>query len=92
MSETFKAFITKHVATRGIYSIDAELMQTDTIRDTKSEWDNYFYGEGRDWHRTWDSAVAKAEKIRSAKIASLQKSIRKLERITWVKPQMDRSE
>ena len=41
------------------------------------------HGEGKDWHRTKESAVKRAENMRAAKIASMRKSIAKLEKMTW---------
>ena len=38
---------------------------------------------GKDWHRTPESALARAEEMRKAKIASLKKSIAKLEAMTF---------
>ena len=51
-----------------------------------NRWDEHFHGEGLDWHRTWESALARAEKMKEAKIASLNKSIRKIERMTFANP------
>jgi hypothetical protein len=43
----------------------------------------YFHGEGCEWHRAEDSAIARAEKMRLAKIKSLRKSIKKLESLSF---------
>ncbi len=37
------------------------------------------HGEGSQWHRTKDSAIAKANNMKKRKIASLKKQIEKLE-------------
>ncbi len=44
---------------------------------------HYFRREGRDWHRTRKAAVARAEKMRDDKIASLRKQIERLEKLTF---------
>lgn len=43
-------------------------------------WNDYYHGEGKEWHRTRESAVAKAEEMRCKKIDSLKKQIEKLEK------------
>lgn len=37
------------------------------------------HGEGKDWHRTRESAIKRAESMRIAKIASLKSQLAKLE-------------
>jgi hypothetical protein len=46
---------------------------------------NYAHGEGRQWHRTQESALARAESMRKAKIASLRKSIARLEALSFAR-------
>ena len=41
------------------------------------------YGEGLEWHRSRASAIARAEEMRKAKIASLKKQIAKLEKLSF---------
>lgn len=43
----------------------------------------YLHGEGKEWHRTRESAVARAEVMREAKIASLKKAISRLEKLRF---------
>jgi hypothetical protein len=44
------------------------------------KYNQLFHGEGRDWHRNKESAVEQANKMKANKIASLKKSIAKLEK------------
>lgn len=46
----------------------------------------FLFGEGREWHRTKESALREAEKMRTKKIASLQRQISKLEKMQFEKP------
>ena len=39
----------------------------------------YLHGEGKEWHRTPEEAVARAEEMRKAKIASVRKQLARLE-------------
>lgn len=77
-----KAYVTKYALTAGIQEVDGEL-----FADGRAiKWGSYFnsaHGEGVEWHRTREGAVEKAHEMRTKKIASLRKSIAKLERMTW---------
>jgi len=42
-----------------------------------------FHGEGKEWHRTRESAVKRAEAMRVKKIAAYKKSIKKLEALKF---------
>lgn len=84
-----KAFITKYCLSIGIQEVDdAEHDQKFTSMISVPSLGPFanFHGEGMEWHRTYEAAVAMAHKIRLRKIASLKKSIAKLEALTWSKP------
>jgi hypothetical protein len=77
-------WITKYALTEGIQETDAEHCLAAAPKGTMINCPSLgvfatFHGEGRDWHRTKEGAVAKAEKMRLAKIVNLQKMIKKLE-------------
>jgi hypothetical protein len=82
-----KVFVTKYALTAGIQEIEVKQSENypEMVTNIANSYQT-FHGEGRDWHRTWDSAAAHAEKMRVGKIASLKKSIHKLERLTWARP------
>lgn len=82
-------FITKYALSDGIKEVELldtsheGRMATVQFREAKN-WDSgraYFYGEGKDWHRTKDAAIARAEEMRTKKIASHNKSIAKLQKL-----------
>ena len=79
-----KVWITKYALSSGIEHIDVLQseshpdMVTDVLHRHRS-----FHEEGRDWHRTEAAAIAEAEKMRVAKIASLKKQIAKLEKLSF---------
>ena len=80
MSEKFKAFITKYAMTQGILEREVEVcaeVSTQMVKGTGVF--ECYHGEGRDWHRTREGAVARAEEMRRKKIASLKNTIKKLE-------------
>lgn len=81
-----KAYITKHALTAGIIEVDAEVctaISTNMIAYKDGDYDCYAHGEGKQWHRTWARAVARARIVRDAKIASLAKSAKKLKALDW---------
>ena len=83
-TDTFPAWITKYALTTGIEEIIAEQTgRKGTIIADKSIHFYYYYGEGIEWHRTREGAVIRAEEMRAEQIASLQKSIADLEKVSF---------
>lgn len=84
MADLTTVYSTKYVLTAGIEKITGELSgNTFSYKQEESFWTTYLHGEGRDWHRTEESARKRAEEIRLKKIASLKKQIAKLELLTF---------
>lgn len=80
-----KVWITKYALTQGIFSIDAEDEGGGMVADRRTHAAIYYHGEGREWHRTHDAAIVRAEVIRDAKIASIEAQLRKLRAMTFAK-------
>lgn len=79
-----KVWVTKYALTEGIVTYDAEDAVGGMIAiRTAGHMSQYFHGEGREWHRSLDGAISRAEEMRIAKIASLKKSLAKLEKLTF---------
>jgi hypothetical protein len=76
-----KFWITKYATTEGIFEVEGEVTEIASMLrySDQHSCNRYVHGEGRDWHRTKESAIARAEVMRKAKLASLRKSIAKLE-------------
>lgn len=77
-----KVWITKYALTQNIYAIDAQECHIPSMVSGGGLFENY-HGEGREWHRTKNSALARAEEMRTKAIASHQKSIAKLEKLVF---------
>lgn len=80
-----KVWITKYALTDGIKEL--EVKQSEEYPDMVKgglEYDSYYHGEGREWHKTYESAVARAEEMRLKKIDSLKKQIAKWEKKRFV--------
>lgn len=78
-----KVWITKYALTYGIEEKEAERdmkvspdMITIVNKDTMNE---FYHGEGKEWHLTKESAIKKTEEMRDKKIKSLQKQLEKLQ-------------
>ena len=82
-----KAWITKYALTSGIQEVTGSVSTIGSggmfCYGNASYGGQTAHGEGKDWHRTREGAVQRAEKMRTAKIASLRKSISKMEKLTW---------
>lgn len=89
MSEKpFDVWITKYALTEGIQKTTAiqvgpSMIQQYTEKVTGMTMTFYYHGEGREWHRTLDSALKRAEAMRVAKIKSLQAKIANLQRLNF---------
>ena len=78
-----KVWITKYALTQGIIETEGEVsVDLPDILDAKGIV-NYLHGEGKEWHRTKESAIQKAEEMRQKKIASRTKQIEKLEEMRF---------
>ncbi|MFR3727660.1 hypothetical protein [Lacrimispora sp.] len=75
-----KVWITKYALTSGIKEMEVE--QSEDFPDIVKgkTWNDSYHGDGREWHRTYESAIAKAEEMRLKRIESLKKQIAKLEK------------
>ncbi len=74
-----QVWITKYALSQGIFKSDVEDEGKGTVKEVACPFSLYYHGEGKEWHRTKESAIAKAEEMRREKIADLKKQIEKLE-------------
>lgn len=76
-----KVWITKYALTKGILEKEVEDCGDGMVKDSESYLPSYYHGT--DWHKDKKSAVAKAEEMRIKKISSLEKQIKKLEKMNF---------
>lgn len=80
-----KVWITKYALTQGIFTRDVEKAREYpglvTVKGS-ALWDSY-HGEGKEWHRTRESAVKRAEQMRDKKIASLEKQLARIKGLSF---------
>lgn len=75
-------WITKYALTDGIFEIESELYNDGMVMDSRKNPLRVYYHTG-DFHDTHELAIAKAEKMRAAKIKNLRKQIEKLEALKF---------
>ncbi|MCB4358463.1 hypothetical protein [Quatrionicoccus australiensis] len=81
-NEKIKAWVTKYSLTEGIKEVEGEVCHK--ISSEMLAYDKHKYAHGKDWHRTQDAAIARAEEMRKKKIESLKKSIKKMESLEFL--------
>ena len=74
-----KAYITKYTLTKGIIEVEVRRTEYPEMVVATENSLLVFHGEGKDWHLTREGAIKRAEEIRLAKIASMEKTIKRLE-------------
>jgi hypothetical protein len=81
-----KVWISKYALSDGLYEIEAERSDFAPSMVTTRKPGHVaqsFHVEGREWHLTRESAAERAEVMKAARIASLHKQIKKLERMSF---------
>lgn len=74
--QRFNAFITKYAMTSGIEERLVEDCGDGLVKG--GGYGAYFHGEGREWHRTKESAFARAKVMQAAKLKSIDKQRAKI--------------
>jgi hypothetical protein len=77
-------FITKYALTMGIIEGEAKPTRIPGMIQVVGQpsW-VYFHGEGRDWHRTREGVLNRAEEMRIKKLKSLDNQIKKLSKLKF---------
>jgi hypothetical protein len=81
-----KAYITKYAPTKGIIEVDdAEEPKwyPGMITAKSLGFHACFHGEGKEWHRTKEGAIKRAEEMRRSKLQSIEKQMRRIEAIAF---------
>ena len=75
-----KIWNTKYALSEGVIEQEGEEVSDSMVKVGPLM---YLHGEGREWHRTPESAAARAEAMRKAKIASVRKQLARLEALRF---------
>lgn len=85
--QLIKVWITKYALTQDIFEKEVEIClnsdPTGNMVKANDNFSEYYHGEGKEWHRDYESAKEKAEQMRLDKIKSLKKQIEKLEKLQF---------
>lgn len=79
--EKIKAWVTKYALTSGIEVVEGVV--NHDISSKMFTWGQWSNAHRKDWHRSEQEAMARAEQMRQQKIESLRKSIKKLEALKF---------
>lgn len=77
--EKATVWVTKYALTIGIFEKFGETLSEEQFE--VFDHGCYYYLHKHEWHRTKEEAIARAEQMRKAKIASLKKQLEKLENL-----------
>lgn len=83
MSEMVTIWATKYALTSGVAKYDARISDHMAIVREPGSLTMFFHGEGKEWHRTRDSAIHRAEEMRLDKIKSLERQLEKLKKLSF---------
>lgn len=75
-----KIWNSKYALTKGVIEQDGEDVGDSLVKVGLLQ---YLHGEGKEWHRTKESAVQRAEVMRKEKIASVRKQLARLEALRF---------
>lgn len=75
-----KIWNSKYALTEGLIEQEGEEVGNSMVKVGSLQ---YLHGEGKEWHRTRESAAARAEVMRKAKIASVRKKLASLEALSF---------
>lgn len=80
-----KIWNTKYCLTDGVTEHEAGLCESDNmvVIKTDKSFPVYLHGEGREWHRSLESAITRANEIKIKKLKSLDKQIKKISAIEF---------
>jgi len=83
VNDEFEGWVTKYALTNGIEKKMLEERGKGMVRVVGSGLREIYHGEGKEWHRDYDSARRRAGAMRHAKVISLRKSLAQIEALTF---------
>lgn len=81
-----KIWNTKNCLINGITEHEGEQFEGGelvSITNTDKNCVSHLYGEGREWHRSLESAITRANEIKIKKLQSLDKQVKKISAIEF---------
>ena len=85
--ETVDLFITKYALTSGIRKYPCEIVNDMAVyRPSANRMRQHFHVEGRDWHRTWEAALKRANEMRDKKVEAMLKGAARINAMSFKEP------
>lgn len=81
-----RLYITKYALTEGIRLEECDISPKFSSMATPHGRIMSYHGEGKEWHRTFESAQKQAYAMRDAKIKSLEKALKKMKAMNFETP------
>lgn len=81
--DRFYGYSTKYALTDGIKKHEMRVVGDGMVEILGSKCSSYLHGENKDWHRTLDGAIARAEKLRIKKLQSIDRQAMKISAINF---------
>lgn len=84
MATRFTAYISKYALTKGVQECEVEdcfSVSPTMVVDREGPYRGYYHGN--DWHRTREAAITRAEEMRTAKVASLEKQLARIRKLRF---------
>jgi hypothetical protein len=78
-----RVWITKYALTIGIYEIEARETSSPGMVGDANDPLSMFHGEGKEWHKSKEDAIQRAEIMKNKKIESLEKQLEKIKNIIF---------
>jgi hypothetical protein len=82
-------YITKYALTKGITKQEGGISLDNSnlfVARINARITGCYHTEGKDWHRTFEAASARAHDMRVSKIKSLKRSLAKMESLEFKEP------
>ena len=80
-----KVWITKYALSKGIFEVEVEEIDPEypnmVIHATKGNWKKFYHGEGKDWHRTQETAIQRAKTMAKGQFKAMEKKALQMQRL-----------
>jgi hypothetical protein len=83
LRKTIKVWVSKGALTQGVRQVQVRVVDNNIVEYVDGLHYSMYLSKG-DWWHTKEQALKKAESMRKAKIASLKKELRALEKMSFV--------
>lgn len=76
-------YVTKYALTQGILEFQAEVKAGMALVTNSAGYKQYYHCLNRDWHQTRERALKYVEEMKTLKVASLERQIKRIQALTF---------